>query len=105
MRLILADDAALFREALAGALATAGHEVVGQAADADGLLRLVAAAKPDVAIVDVRMPPTRTTEGLEAAARIRETDPEVGLLILRRTSRRAMCFDCFAIVPRASAIC
>lgn len=82
MRLILADDAVLFREALAGALVAAGHEVVGQAADGDGLLRLAAAATPEVAIVDVRMPPTRTTEGLEAAALIRERHPSIGLLIL-----------------------
>jgi serine/threonine-protein kinase len=82
MRIVLADDAVLFREALAGALAGAGLDIVGQAADAAALLELVDAAVPDVAIVDVRMPPTRTTEGLEAAVRIRETHPSVGLLIL-----------------------
>ena len=82
MRLVLADDAVLFREALAGALAGAGLDIVGQAGDATGLLELVDAVVPDVAIVDVRMPPTRTTEGLEAAVRIRETHPSVGLLIL-----------------------
>ena len=82
MRLVLADDAVLFREALAGALARAGLDIVGQAGDATGLLELVDAVVPDVAIVDVRMPPTRTTEGLEAAVRIRETHPSVGLLIL-----------------------
>lgn len=82
MRLVLADDAVLFREALAGALAGAGLDIVGQTGDAAGLLELVDAVVPDVAIVDVRMPPTRTTEGLEAAVRIREAHPSVGLLIL-----------------------
>ena len=82
MRVVLADDAVLFREALASALTAAGVEVVGQAGDADGLMQLVAADAPDVAVVDVRMPPTRTTEGLDAAAAIRELHPSVGLLIL-----------------------
>lgn len=82
MRVVLADDAALFREALATALVTAGHEVVGQASEAEGLLDLVSEHAPDVAIVDVRMPPTRTTEGLDAAIRLRELHPGVGLLIL-----------------------
>ncbi len=82
MRIVLADDAVLFREALAGALAAAGLVVVGQVGDADGLIRLVDRVEPDVAIVDVRMPPSRTTEGLDAAVRIRETHPGVGLLIL-----------------------
>lgn len=82
MRVVLADDAVLFREALAGALAAAGLDVVGQAGDADGLIRLADRLEPDVAIVDVRMPPKRTTEGLDAAVRVRETHPAVGLLIL-----------------------
>jgi DNA-binding NarL/FixJ family response regulator len=82
VRVVLADDAVLFREALAGALAAAGLDVVGQVGDADGLVRLVDRLEPDVAIVDVRMPPTRTTEGLDAAVRVRETHPAVGLLIL-----------------------
>jgi DNA-binding NarL/FixJ family response regulator len=82
VRLVLADDSALFREALAAALAVAGHAVVGQAADADELRALVEQHSPDVAIVDVRMPPTRTTEGLDAAVLIREAAPSVGLLIL-----------------------
>lgn len=82
MRIVLADDAVLFREALASAMTTAGLEVVGQAGDAAGLLALVRTEMPDVAVVDVRMPPTRTMEGLEAAARIRDEHPTVGLLIL-----------------------
>ena len=82
MRVILADDAALFREALASALTAAGIEVVGQAGDAAGAIELVRSLAPDVAVLDVRMPPTRSTEGLMAAAAIRETHPDVGLLIL-----------------------
>lgn len=82
MRIVLADDAVLFREALASALTTAGLDVVGQAGDAAGLLGLVRTQVPDVAVIDVRMPPTRTMEGLEAATRIREEHPTVGLLIL-----------------------
>ena len=82
MRVILADDAALFREALASALVTAGIDVVGQAADAIAAVELVRRLEPDVAVLDVRMPPTRTTEGLEAAAGIRASQPSVGLLIL-----------------------
>lgn len=82
MRIVLADDAVLFREALASALTTAGLDVVGQAGDAAGLLGLVRTQVPDVAVIDVRMPPTRTMEGLEAAARIRGEHPTVGLLIL-----------------------
>lgn len=82
MRVILADDAAFFRETLATALAAAGFEIVGQAGDVDGLLRLVEDARPDVAIIDIRMPPTNTTEGLDAATRIRASHADVGLLIL-----------------------
>ena len=82
MRLVLVDDAALFREALASALRAAGHDIVGEASDATGLDDLVARERPDVVILDVRMPPTRTTEGLEAAARIRDALPDVGVLML-----------------------
>jgi DNA-binding NarL/FixJ family response regulator len=82
VRVVLADDAVFFRETLATALATAGVEVVGEAGDVAGLLGLVDAAAPDVAIIDIRMPPTHTTEGLEAAARIRADHPATGLLIL-----------------------
>ncbi len=81
-RVVLADDAALLREALAAALGASGFEVVGQAAEVDGLLRAVDAALPDVVIVDVRMPPTHTTEGLEAAREIRRRHPGMAILVL-----------------------
>jgi DNA-binding NarL/FixJ family response regulator len=82
VRVVVADDAVFFRETLVTALASAGFDVVGQAGDVDGLLRLVQSADPDVVIVDIRMPPTQTTEGLEAAARIRADHPRVGVLLL-----------------------
>jgi DNA-binding NarL/FixJ family response regulator len=82
MRVVLADDAVLLREALAAALTAAGFDVVGQAGDVEGLLGVLAASQPEVAIIDVRMPPTRTTEGLDAAVRIRAERPEIGILIL-----------------------
>jgi DNA-binding NarL/FixJ family response regulator len=82
VRVVLADDAVLFREALAGALSTAGFEILGQADNGVELLSVVRTTHPDIAIIDVRMPPTRTTEGLDAAVRIRDEDPAVGLLVL-----------------------
>jgi DNA-binding NarL/FixJ family response regulator len=82
VRVVLADDAAFFRETLATALASAGFDVVGQAGDVAGLLGLVDEAAPDLAIIDIRMPPTHSTEGLEAASRIRAEHPRIGLLIL-----------------------
>jgi DNA-binding NarL/FixJ family response regulator len=82
MRIALADDADLLREALASALASAGFEVVGQAGDAEGLLRIVDAESPDVVVLDVRMPPTHTTEGLEAARTIRARHPGMAILVL-----------------------
>ena len=82
MRVIIADDAALIREGLARILAGAGFEVVGQAGTVEELLELVASSRPDVAVVDVRMPPTQTDEGLRAAHQIRRCYPGVGVLIL-----------------------
>ena len=82
IRIVLADDAVLLREALAAALAASGFEVVGQAVDVPGLLALVERERPDVAVVDVRMPPTHTTEGLEAARRIRAEHPTIAILVL-----------------------
>jgi DNA-binding NarL/FixJ family response regulator len=82
MRLVLGDDSLLFREGLARLLVDAGFDVVGQAADADALYALVEAARPDVAIVDIRMPPTHTDEGLTVARRIKDAHPETGVLVL-----------------------
>jgi DNA-binding NarL/FixJ family response regulator len=82
VRVVLADDAVLFREGVARLLTEAGVEVVGQAGDGESLLELVRSSVPDVAIVDIRMPPTHSTEGLVAALRIREEHPDVGVLVL-----------------------
>ena len=82
LRLVLADDAALIRQALAELLQRAGLEVVAQAGNAPSLLRAVAEHQPDIAIVDIRMPPTQTTEGIHAALQIRERFPAVGILLL-----------------------
>ena len=82
MRVVVADDSVLLREGIVRILGDAGFEVVGQAGDAEDLIRKVAAHKPDVAIVDVRMPPTNTDDGLRAAQRIRAEQPETGVLVL-----------------------
>lgn len=82
LRVVLADDAVLLREALAAALVAAGFEVAGQAADAQELLALVDRHEPNVVVVDVRMPPTHTTEGLEAARALRRSRPSLGILVL-----------------------
>jgi DNA-binding NarL/FixJ family response regulator len=82
MRVVVADDAVILREGLARLLEEAGFEVVGLAADADELYALVERSTPDVAIVDIRMPPTHTDEGLRAAKMIRARWPQVGILVL-----------------------
>ncbi len=82
MRVVVADDSTLLREGLVRLLEEGGLEVVGQAGDGEELLRKVRAHKPDVAVVDVRMPPTHTDEGLRAAREIRAELPEVSVLVL-----------------------
>jgi len=82
MRVVVADDVMLTREGIAHLLVEAGIDVVAQAEDADGVLREVRLKQPEVAIVDIRMPPTHTDEGLVAAAAIRARHPEVGVLVL-----------------------
>jgi DNA-binding NarL/FixJ family response regulator len=82
MRVVVADDSTLLREGVVRLLEEAGLEVVGQAGDAEDLMRKVRAHKPDVAVVDVRMPPTHTDEGLRAAREIRAELPEVSVLVL-----------------------
>jgi DNA-binding NarL/FixJ family response regulator len=79
---VIGEDSVLLREGIARLLDDAGIEVVGQAADAEDLLRKARAHKPDVAIVDIRMPPDNTDDGLRAAATIRAELPEIGILVL-----------------------
>jgi DNA-binding NarL/FixJ family response regulator/class 3 adenylate cyclase len=82
VRVVLAEDSVLLREGIARLLEMSGFEVSGQVDNADDLVRRVGFAKPDVAIIDIRMPPTHTDEGLQAARRIRERHPSVGVLVL-----------------------
>jgi len=82
MRVIVADDSVLLREGVTRLLENAGHEVVGQAGDREELMRKTRAHKPDVAIIDIRMPPTHTNEGLQAAREIREEMPDTGVVVL-----------------------
>jgi DNA-binding NarL/FixJ family response regulator len=82
VRVILVDDATLVREGIALLLASAGVDVVGQLADASRLNEVVGAETPDAVIIDVRMPPTHTTEGLDATVRLKEDYPDVGVLVL-----------------------
>ncbi|HXD56963.1 MAG TPA: response regulator transcription factor [Thermoleophilaceae bacterium] len=82
MRVVVADDSVLLREGIVRILADSGFDVVGQAGDAEDLIRKVSAHKPDVAIVDVRMPPTNTDDGLRAAQQIRADQPDTGVLVL-----------------------
>jgi DNA-binding NarL/FixJ family response regulator len=92
VRIVIADDETLLREGLARLLGEAGFQVVGKAANAEELLRRVQLTRPDVAIVDIKMPPTHTEEGLVAAQEIRSAHPEVGVLVLSHyvESRYAM---------------
>jgi DNA-binding NarL/FixJ family response regulator len=82
LRVVVADDDALLREGIAALLQDAGHEVVGRSGDADDLLLKVRSYAPDVAVVDVRMPPGNADDGLRAAAEIRRSHPSVGVLVL-----------------------
>lgn len=82
MRIVVAEDAPLLREGIVQVLTQAGFEVVAQAADADELIGKVRAYRPDVAIVDIRMPPTNTDDGLRAAITLRAERPDLGILVL-----------------------
>jgi DNA-binding NarL/FixJ family response regulator len=92
MRLVIADDEVLLRDGLARLLEDAGFEIAGRCGDADELMRLVAVRRPDVAIVDIRMPPGRGEDGLVAAQEIRREHPDIGVLVLSHhlASRYAM---------------
>ena len=93
IRVVIADDSVLLREGLARLLEESGFEVAGQAGDAEDLLRKVGAHKPDVAVVDVRMPPTHTDEGLRAAHKIRAEHPDTGVLVLSQYVEEAYALD------------
>jgi class 3 adenylate cyclase/ActR/RegA family two-component response regulator len=82
LRVVLADDSMLLREGIARLLTESGFDVVGQSEDAEDLIRKVAEMKPDIVVADIRMPPSHTDEGLQAAAQIREEHPGTGVLLL-----------------------
>jgi DNA-binding NarL/FixJ family response regulator len=82
LRVVLAEDDVLLREGLASLLERSGYDVAGQAADGAGLLALAREAAPELVVTDIRMPPTHTTEGLEAARVIREERPDTAILVL-----------------------
>jgi DNA-binding NarL/FixJ family response regulator len=82
MRLVIAEDSTLFREGLASLLQDAGHDIVAKVADATALLGVVRRHRPDLAIIDVRMPPDGTDDGARAAATLRDEQPDLGILLL-----------------------
>ena len=96
MRVVIAEDSVLLREGVARILADAGFEVVGQAGTAEELMLKVRSYSPDVAIVDIRMPPTHTDEGLQAAHEIREKHPGIGVLVLSQYVEPAYAMELLA---------
>ena len=99
MRVVIADDSALLREGLARILAEGEFEVLAQSTNAEELKDAVRRNRPDVAIVDVRMPPTHTDEGARAAREIRESQPEVGILLLSQIVEAAHALALFSEHP------
>ena len=97
---VLADDGALFRQALADLLGRVGVQVLAQAGNVPLLLRAVEEHQPDVAIIDIRMPPTHTTEGVRAARQIRDQFPAVGILLLSTHTEVDEAVELFTAAPR-----
>ena len=104
MRVVVADDVMLTREGIVRLLQDAGIDVVAEADDAEALLRHVRSDRPDVAIVDIRMPPTNTDEGLVAARVIRTEQPDVGVLVLSHYVEPSYAMRLIQDRPSASAI-
>jgi DNA-binding NarL/FixJ family response regulator len=100
VRVVIADDSGLLRDGLAGLLTEAGVEVVGRAADAEELLDLVESTRPDVAVVDIRMPPTFTHEGAKAALELRQRDPRLAVLLLSQSLESRYVTDLARTHPR-----
>jgi DNA-binding NarL/FixJ family response regulator len=99
VRVAIAEDSVLLREGVAGLLRDAGFDVVATCGDADALRKAVAALTPDVVIVDIRMPPTHTDEGLQAAVEIRANHPGTGVLVLSQHLEPALAMTLFADSP------
>jgi len=93
VRVVIAEDSVLLREGIARLLEESGFEVAGHAGDGEDLLRKVRAHKPDVAVIDIRMPPTHTDEGLRAAHRIRAEHPDTAVLVLSQYVEETYAFD------------
>jgi DNA-binding NarL/FixJ family response regulator len=99
LRIVIAEDAAIMRDGLTQTLTRRGHEVVAAVADADALRRAVEEHRPDVAIIDVRMPPTHTDEGLRAALAIHQAQPETGVLVFSQYIETQSATELFARAP------
>ena len=99
MRVVIAEDSLLLREGLVRVLRDGGFEIVGQARNADELILKVRSHKPDVAVVDVRMPPTQTDEGARAAEVIRTEQPDVGVLVLSQVIEATRALRLFSATP------
>jgi DNA-binding NarL/FixJ family response regulator len=99
MRIVIAEDAAIMRDGLTQTLTSRGHEVVAAVGDGAGLLEAVGTHQPDVAIIDVRMPPTHTDEGLQAAMTLRQRHPSVGVLVFSQYVEAAAAADLLANAP------
>src|SRR5687767_2841696 len=93
VRVVIAEDSVLLREGIARLLEESGFEVVGKAGDGEDLLRKVGAHRPDVALIDMRMPPTYTDEGLRAAHRIRAEHSDTAVLVLSQHVEEAYALD------------
>ncbi len=100
LRVIVAEDAVLLREGLCRLLTEAGLDVAGATGDAERLLEMTAARRPDVVLVDIRMPPTQTTEGLRAALRIRRQRPGTAVVVMSQHVETEHLFDLLADDPR-----
>jgi DNA-binding NarL/FixJ family response regulator len=100
VRVVIADDSGLLRDGLAGLLTEAGIEVVGTASNAEELVAIVDEHEPDVAIVDIRMPPTYTHEGARAAVELRATHPDLGILLLSQSLESRYVADLARAHPR-----
>jgi len=96
MRVMLVEDQVLLREGLAGLFRDAGHDVVGSYGHAEGLTGLVAGQRPDIVVLDIRLPPTHTDEGTRAAAKIKAAHPAVGVLLLSQHVETAHTVDLVA---------
>ena len=99
LRIVIAEDAAIMRDGLTQTLARRGHDVVAAAPNADELIQAVGTLRPDVAVIDVRMPPTHTDEGLRAAMAIRRDHPEVGTLVFSQYIEARVAAELLASSP------